>query len=334
MFHSAVIKLTAWYLLILMSISLLFSVAVYNVATSELSDRLTDFQNRFEQPDMVPFTSPSQRLFSAFRDDQRDTANRNILFTLVYVNILILLGGGALSYLLARRTLQDIEHAHETQSRFTSDASHELRTPLAVMKSELEVALRDPKLSKAEMRELLQSNLEEVDRLTTMSKTLLQLSKLDYTNIEFNKIDLSTIAAEVVQKYDKNADRIVLDIPKQPVNVKANQASLEELLTILIDNALKYGAAEKKINARVSESGRHAVFAITNSGPSIPADKLPHIFERFYRADESRTKGGAGLGLALAKEIVELHNGELSVSSSNKKTEFQVVLPLIRKTKS
>lgn len=332
MFHSAIVKLTAWYLLILMSISLLFSIAVYNVTTNELRDRLTDFQNRFEQPDMFPNSSPGQRLFQTFRNDQRETANRNIFWTLAYVNLLILLGGGALSYLLARRTLQEIEHAHDVQSRFTSDASHELRTPLAVMKSELEVALRDPKLSKQEMRDLLQSNLEEVERLTTLSKTLLQLSKLDYASIDFERVDLGIIAAEIVQRYDKNADRILLDQPKAPAFIKANQASIEELITILVDNALKYSKPGSKIKASVSSHGRQAVFVISNTGKGIPKDKLPHIFERFYRADESRTAGGAGLGLALAKEIVALHRGELSVSSNSKATEFRVSLPSLRKS--
>jgi len=332
MFHSAILKLTSWYLLILMSISLLFSVAVYNVATSELHDRLTAFENRFEQqPDMMPYSNPGQRLFSAFRNDQRETADRNIFWTLVYVNTLILIGGGALSYILARRTLQEIETAHEAQSRFTSDASHELRTPLAAMRSELEVALRDPKLSKAEMRELLESNLEEVDRLTVLSKTLLQLSKMDYANIDFEQVNLSNIAAEVSQRYDKNAKRIVLEQPKNSVLIKANQTSIEELLTILVDNALKYSPEKSKITAAVSIQGKFAVFEIANGGKGIPQDKLPHIFERFYRADESRTKGGAGLGLALAKEIVAMHKGELSVSSSTGHTSFRVQLPILRK---
>lgn len=331
MFHSAVVRLTGWYLIILMSTSLIFSVAVYNVSTIELGDRLADFQSRFEQPEAAPFNAPSHRLFSAFRDNQRDEANRKIFLTLAYVNLLILCGGGVLSYLLARRTLRDIEQSHDAQSRFTSDASHELRTPLAAMKSELEVALRDPKLSKNEMRELLKSNLEEVDRLTVLSKTLLQLSRLDFSNLEFEKVNLGNVAAEVAQRYDKNASRIDLSLPKNSVAVKANQASIEELLTILIDNALKYSPEKSKIKASVAVQGKQAVFSITNAGPGIAEDKLPRIFDRFYRADESRTAGGSGLGLALAKEIVSLHKGELSVSSRPGETTFRVFLPIFRK---
>lgn len=332
MFHSATLKLTAWYLLILMSISLLFSAAIYKVTSDELSSRLGEFQERFEQPDMAPYTSPNHRLFSAFRDGQRLTADRNIMFTLAYVNLLILLGGGALSYLLARRTLHQLEQAHEAQSRFTSDASHELRTPLAAMKIELELALSDPKISKTEMHEILQSNLEEVDRLATLSTTLLQLSRMDYSSLDFGKVDANTVAEEVVQRYDKNAERIKLTLPKSSTYIRANQASIEELFTILVDNALKYSPAKSRITASISVHGKQARFSISNGGAGIPANKLPRIFDRFYRADESRSKGGAGLGLSLAKEIVELHRGELQVSSTKGETTFRVVLPLFRKS--
>lgn len=330
MFHSATLKLTGWYLLILMSISLLFSVTIYQVATGEVRNRLTDFQTRFEQPGT--FVDPNHRLFLAYGNDQRAVGDRNILTALVYVNVLILCGGGILSYLLARRTLRQLEESHETQARFTSDASHELRTPLAVMKAELEVAIKDQKISKTEMRELLQSNLEEVDKLTTLSKTLLQLSKMDYASLELSEVNLGTIVSEVTQRYDKNAQRIKLRLPLEPLIIRANQTSIEELLTILVDNALKYSPKTSKITATLKRQGRHAAFVITNKGEGIAKENLPHVFDRFYRVNESRNDGGSGLGLALAKEIVTLHKGELSVSSAKKAdTTFTFLLPIIRK---
>lgn len=335
MFHSATLKLTGWYLLILMVISLVFSVTIYNVATGVVQDRLMDFQNRVEQPGSVPLPDPNHRLFSAFRDEQREAAGRSLFVTLLYVNVLILFGGGVLSYLLARRTLGQIEQAHEAQSRFTSDASHELRTPLAAMKAELEVSLRDPKLSKTDMKELLESNLEEVNKLTVLSKTLLQLSRLDHANLEQEDINLNTLASEVIQRYDKNAQRIKLKVPTQALMTRGNVAGIEELFTILVDNALKYSPADSQIKAVLSLQGRQAQFDITNKGAGIPADKLPHVFDRFYRANDSRTDGGAGLGLALAKEIVAIHKGELSVTSTpGKETTFRFLLPLLRKNKA
>lgn len=337
MFHSAVMKLTAWYLLILMSTSLLFSLALYNISTSEVQDRLDELQSHFESGnlDINPYNEPNHRLFSAFRNDQRTQADHNILTSLIYVNLSVLVVGGVLSYALARRTLRHIEESHDLQNRFTSDASHELRTPLAVMKSELEVALKDPTLTKSEMREILESNLEEVNRLTKLSQTLLHMSRLDYSGLEFQAIDIGSVISDVDQRYDKNLDCIKLSLPKAQLFVKANPASIEELFTILIDNALKYSPQKSEINASLRAEGKQAVFIISNLGEGIPADKLPYIFDRFYRADNSRSDKGAGLGLALAKEIVAIHHGELSVSSArNKKTTFIVRLPVSRKNQA
>ena len=335
MFHSATLKLTGWYLLILMSISLIFSITIYNVATSEVRNRLSDFQSRLQQPGINGGVDVNPRLFSAFRDNQRDMADKNIWATLVYVNILIFFGGGTLSYMLARRTLRHIEESHEAQSRFTSDVSHELRTPLAAMKAELEVALRDSKISKDDMRELLQSNLEEVDKLATLSQTLLQLSKLDHASLEQETIDLTTLVSDVAQRYDKNAKRIKLTVPAKPIQLNANRASVEELVTILVDNALKYSPKNSRVTVRVARSGRQASFTITNEGKGIAPEDLPHIFDRFYRADTSRSTTGTGLGLSLAKKIIEMLGGELSVSSApNKETTFRFFLPIIRNSQA
>ena len=332
MFHSAILRLTGWYLLLLMSISLVFSFTIFQATTGEIGERLSQFQTSLESPDSDIAVPPNHRLYSALRDHQQDKANRKILITLAYVNLLIFFGGGMLSYLLARRTLRHIEESHEAQTRFTSDASHELRTPLAAMKTELEVALRDPKLSKNEMRDLLQSNLEEVDKLTSLSKTLLQLSRLGHANLEMEKVSMNDTLAEVVQRYDKNARRIDLQLPKKQIYIRANQSTIEELLTILVDNALKYSPQKSRIKTTIKHDAKSVIFVISNKGEGVPPNKLPHIFDRFYRANDSHNGAGSGLGLALAKEIVEIHKGELSVSSTpNKQTTFTVSLPISRK---
>lgn len=332
MFQSAIVRLTAGYLVILMSISLLFSITVYNVATREVSERLQNFQQQFEEPGFNPFLTPNHRLFSELRNRQYDEAHKNLLLALSLVNIAIFTGGGWLSYLLARRTLRDVELAHESQTRFASDASHELRTPLTVMKTELEFAIQNTKLTKSEMKELLQSNLEEVNKLTSMSQMLLNLAKMDYANLDFKPVDLGITVNEVIQRYDKNANRIKFSPPKKPIAIKANKESIEQLFSILVDNALKYSPAKSTIVTELYTSGKKAVFAISNSGKGIPSDQLPRIFDRFYRVNESRSDGGAGLGLALAKEIVTIHKGDLEVESSdNKTTTFRVLLPLSSK---
>lgn len=330
MFKSATLKLTIWYVIILISISLLFSVVIYSIALSEISARIANLQ-----ASAPPMFSSDSAIFNVIRAAQIHEAQSSLTGALIITNLGIWFAGGFGSYYLARRTLRPIEEAHEAQSKFTSDASHELRTPLASMKIELEVALRDSSLTKDEMRELLESNLEEVNRLTKISHTLLQLSKLDHGNIARENVELSQLASLVIERFNKMQPRIVLH-NRRKIQVLANESNVEELLTILIDNALKYSPADTTVDVTLVKERQMSGFKVVNAGEGIAPETLPHIFNRFYRADASRTgsaKKGYGLGLSLAKKIVELHDGELTVSSAiNENTTFQVMLPNIKKT--
>lgn len=334
MFENATLKLTGWYLLIIMVISLLFSVLVYQSAASEVNTRLDQFTQRL--PDDMN-KRPSSA-FSILRNAQADQAAHNILVNLIYINCLVLAAGGVASYLMARRTLHPIQEAHEIESRFVSDASHELRTPLAVMKTELEVTLKDPNITKDDMKQLLESNLEEVNKLTKLSQTLLTLSKMDYGSITHEEVPFQSTALSVIERYDKDAQRIVVKQGTKPLVLDAHQPSIEELFTVLIDNALKYSPVDSKINITLGKRNNKAEFVISNLGEGINANDLPHIFDRFYRADNARTgneKTSFGLGLSLAKTIVSLHHGELSATSApHKKTTFTVLLPIFKKSPS
>lgn len=329
MFESATLKLTGWYLLIIVIINLIFSIVIYETTTSELSSRLQTFGQGIREESLP--SSPFSSYVSQMRDAQTDEAKRNIILNLLYSNVIILIAGGFGAYILARRTLRPIEEAHQAQSRFTSDASHELRTPLAAMKAELEASLRDPHLSKTEMRELLVSNLEEVDKLTSLSQTLLKLAQQDYKSLERTNVDFTAIVERVLQTYDKAGTRLNLSAPSKPVFVYGHAPSLEELCTILVDNALKYSPGESPIPLVLSVHDGKARLDITNAGAGIPTENLPHIFERFYRADNARSGNGHGLGLSIAKIIVELHHGGLSATSAaGHETTFTVLLPLYK----
>lgn len=324
MFQSATIKLTLWYVGILVTISLLFSVIIFSIASSEVGSRINYLQ---KSVDTTYNLNPGR--YDDMRDMQVRQARDSLIGSLVITNLCIWIAGGVGSYYLARRTLLPIENAHEAQSRFTSDASHELRTPLASMKIELEVALRDPKLSKDEIRQLLASNLEEVNKLTKLSHTLLQLSRLDHAGIDHEPVLLNTAINTVLARFQSSRQRIIYtDLP--PITIMANQSHVEELLTIFIDNALKYSSENSPITLTLVQQKQLSGFDITNTGKGIPAAELPKIFDRFYRSDTSRTGGvkkGYGLGLSLAKKIVELHGGELTVSSQPEGfTTFRVLL--------
>ena len=327
MFESATLKLTGWYLLIIMVISLLFSALVFQTATGEVRAQLEQFGQRLPQMQLDADSS-----IVGIRSAQADAAAYNIFIQLLYINIVVLIGGGLMSYLMAKRTLRPLEEAHDAQSQFVSDASHELRTPLAVMKTELEVALQDPRLPKKEMRELLKSNLEEVDKLTKLSHTLLALSRREYTALTHEEIDLVRMTKTVAKKYD-SAGRIRVQQKNKQIYIDAHAPSIEELLAILIDNALKYSPARSRVTVTLARRGNKALFSIRDTGKGIAAKDLPHIFDRFYRADNARSSSQTpsfGLGLSLAHQIVELHNGELTASSRvGKGSTFTVELPAI-----
>lgn len=336
-FKSATLKLTVSYLIILVVISLVFSVIIFELSTREISSRLERLQIRIEGSGST-LVVPGPLTLNDVRMNQTREARTNIFFGLLYMNLAVAGLGGIGAYVLARRTLQPLEEAHEAQSRFTSDASHELRTPLAVMKSEIQVALRDKKISESELKELLGSNLEEVDKLTALSHALLRLSRLDYGNIERNdRIDIPDVVRESVKSFDVPPQRVKLVFPEQPVIIDGNRAMIEDLLRILLDNALKYSPSKSQVEVDVTTNGRNCKLMVSNEGKGITPEDLPKVFDRFYRADKSRStqgKKGYGLGLSLAKKIVELHDGTISGQSTpGEITRFSVSLPQVRKNR-
>ena len=334
MFRSATLKLTRWYLVILMSISLLFSVAIYQLNYNEVNIRLENLQkgliNSSVQSDSTTTSFFIDR--DELRLEQSRQAATQMILALVYINTFVLIAGGFGSYFLARRTLEPIEKAHEAQSRFTSDASHELRTPLAAMKAELEVYLRDTKLTFNEAKELLGSNLEEVDKLIKLSEMLLKMARLDYDKLEMKQVDIVELLPMVMKPFSLYKKRFDVTMRKQAL-VHGNEAAVVELMSILIDNAIKYSPEKSRISIRVFERRTMTGFEIKNSGQQINPEKLPYIFDRFYRADHSRTdsnENGFGLGLAIAKKISEIHHGYIQASSTDKETCFTFYLPNLR----
>lgn len=331
MFRSATLKLTAWYLVIIVAISLIFSTAIYQVNFHEVNIRLENLQKGLIESTLGLRTvnsvddSPLNRL----RLDQSHQAAEQMILALIYINVVIVVVGGFGSYFLARRTLFPIEKAHEAQSRFTSDASHELRTPLAAMRAELEVYLRDEKLTLDEAKVLLDSNLEEVNKLIQLSEMLLKMARLDYNKLEKTSIDIVTVLPRAMKPFSRFKKRFDVTTRKKAM-VQANEPAMIELMNILIDNALKYSPARSRIAIRIFERRTLIGFEIKNIGTPINESKLPHIFDRFYRGDNSRTesgKNGYGLGLAIAKKITEIHHGYIQASSTDKETVFTFYIP-------
>ena len=330
MFKSAVTKLTRWYLLIIMLISLCFSLALFSVTNNDLQANL-----RHQGVNFMRFgISPQQ--FEQARQIALADLQRSEILNLLRFNVVVLALGGGASYLLARHTLRPLEAAMVAQSRFTGDASHELRTPLTAMRSEIEVALREPKLTSSEAKLLLESNLEEVIKLEMLSRELLQLARFNSDNgkLEVAALDLVEPVKAAVERVVKaaSARSITIDIVLRHINLSGNSLALTELLVTLLDNGVKYGRDKGRIEVKMRTTSNDAIITISDDGIGIKADDLPFIFDRFYRADTSRSKDtvdGYGLGLSLALQIAQVHHGTIIADSiAGKGSIFTVRLPL------
>lgn len=331
-FELAAIKLSVFYVLIAMLISVIFSVAIFNISSAELGRGLG---KTFKMINGVPseLLKPGMKSLERIRLEQIEEVNNNLKWKLTYFNLIILAISSGLSYFLAKKTLDPLEQATEAQKRFTADASHELRTPLAAMRAEIEVALRGRNLSNEDAKRLLESNIEEIAKLESLSDALLKLARYQHNGFEFNKIDISEVVVEAYEKIENLAKKknVIFENKISSAFVFGDKPSLIELIIILLDNAVKYSEKYSKIEIEVEEKQNKVLIKIKDYGIGIKASDLPHIFERFYRADSSRAKtkiNGYGLGLSLAKQIVNLHNGEIFVSSTvGKGTQFFIKLP-------
>ncbi len=323
-------RLAIAYVSILLTLSLVFSAALYSLATAQLTGGLRHQYNRLQQP-ASPFLRPPQdgRQFRI----ELDSAKAALALQLIYFNIVILAGGSALSFLLAKQTLKPIEDALEAQTRFAADASHELRTPLTTMQTEIEVLLRARSISKVDAVLMLKSNLEEVEKLRALSDGLLRLARGE-RGMKLDSIKVCGIVGAATERIKGLAKQkevsITSDIPN--IKVVGDSESLIELLVILLDNAIKYSPSKSIIEVVGSHQGNNAVISVNDAGKGIAVEDLPYIFDRFYRADKSRTKDsveGFGLGLSIAQQIALLNHGEISVASEiSKGSTFSVRLPL------
>lgn len=327
-FFSATLKLTAGFLIGIMILAISFSFLIYSTAGEEFDARYETFKSRLISSGALP----SNFDFESIREQRSREAHNAVILSLVYANIIILFLGGGASYWLARRSLGPIEDIQESQAKFTSDASHELQTPLTIMKSEMEVMLRDESAKIEDYKETMQSTIEEVDRLSLLSTTLLKIANLDESNIEKERLNIVGAATYSIKALSLPKGRVEYSRPKDAIYINANRESITDLLFILIDNAEKYSPSDSVIIVNVTKKTSRVEIAVSNEGNGIDPAELRNIFQRFYRADTShqRTKSsGHGLGLSLAKRIAEIHGGELTASSGiNKTTTFTVKLPI------
>jgi two-component system, OmpR family, sensor kinase len=237
------------------------------------------------------------------------------------------------------RMISRLQAAFERQRQFTSDASHELRTPLAVMRGDIEISLRRERTPQ-EYQRVLASNLEEIVRLTRLVEDLLMLARADSNQslLRAEPMAVDELCEQTVEYLtplaEQKSQTIVYEPPaERPLEINGDAQRLKQMLLNLIDNAIKYTPAGGKVTVSAKREGKEAVLRVADTGRGIPAEDLPHIFERFFRHSRNtsdKTVVGFGLGLSIVKWIVDSHGGRIEATSKvGEGTTFTVRLPLL-----
>jgi two-component system, OmpR family, sensor kinase len=226
---------------------------------------------------------------------------------------------------------RQLETALGSQRRFVADASHELRTPLTTVRGNVELLGREPPIEPEDRAEILQDTIAEVERLIRLVNQLLMLARAD-AGLELRRgpVPLRPLLEDICRQSRLVSGRgqMVCDPPAEEIVVLGDHDALKQVLLILVDNAHQHTAPGTVIRLSARAKGGSASVSVHDSGEGIAPEILPHIFERFYRGDSSRTGAGAGLGLAIARELVERQSGTISVESEpSKGSIFSVTLP-------
>jgi signal transduction histidine kinase len=216
------------------------------------------------------------------------------------------------SFANQRAAYERLEQAYEQQRRFVGDASHELRTPLTRLQLATSEALADPS---SDSKKALAVADESARAMAKLVKQLLDLAKADAGELKpvRQEVDLRALVADVVHDLPEGQPEVTLDLPDQAVSVSVDPDQIARVILNLVDNARRYTSADGTITVRV----RDGMFEVRDTGEGIAPEHLPHVRERFYRADAARSReaGGAGLGLAIIDEIVAAHSGSLEIES-------------------
>ena len=269
----------------------------------------------------------------------RDEALKSQAITLAVIYVAAMLALFAASWLLSSLALKPVEDAWGRQRRFIADASHELKTPLAVILANTQILQKDEGIPEDSMR-WVDSTSDEASRMNELVTELLELARADEATqagssnvMAMSDINLSEMVDTATLEFDAVAFErgCVLRSEIEPnIHVNADRSWMSRAVRILIDNATKYAEEGSTVDVKLKRDGKRVVYTVHNQGNPIDKEDLDHIFDRFYRSDRARSRsdaGGFGLGLAIAKSIVEAHGGTISATSSEAKgTTFTIVL--------
>lgn len=282
-------------------------VAIYLVAAGSAKSRPV-------KPNLSDVPPATLQDFTSRINSERQASLSSLLTSLIVVGCIVEVAVIIISYVLAEVAIRPIRESYEQQKLFIANASHEIKTPLAVISANLEAAdISD--------NHWINNAAREVEYLTTLNQRLLKLSQLEAmpsVQSQPEPIMIKELFQEIITEFELRVKNNELKIKVLPATakIKSSRSDLRQLLTILIDNAIKYHRSYIRIDYQAR------VFRVENDGAIIPEEALPRIFDRFYQVDKSAS--GVGLGLAIAKALADKNNWELTVSSGDSKTCFQL----------
>lgn len=282
----------------------------------------------------APLQAPGSMLIVFDDIEPFNNMLHRLLMVLAIAALVSMLLSYLTSYSMARRAMIPIQEAWQQQKDFLSDASHELRTPLTVIQTNLEVVLQSPEETVESQKKWLDNISEEAGQMTGLINSLLFLARADANQqqLERELFKLECIVKRAANSFEPVAaarDISLHILGEKALPILGDSVKIQQVITILLDNAIRHSLPGSRVILKLAENGGQALVSVTDFGEGIAPEHLDKIFNRFYQADQARAKGGSGLGLSIAKWIVEYHGGTIQVTSIPRvQTTFTVQLPL------
>ena len=324
-FRRAVVRLTAYYTAGVFFILSVFSVLIYSLIVADLENNL--YENTEEAVSILEI-----------RDEPLlHEVTENLFNILLFSDLILLILTIGVSYALARKTLMPLRDAYQKQKKFVGDAAHELRTPLAVLKAGSELLLQHDR-GEAEYKKFITESQEEIDRLIVLSNDLLFLAQGKEKRVESlsTPVSFSVVCTRQcgnIQAYAHQHDVSLDTHIEEGVMVRGSDSDLSRLILNLLKNAIDYNIPRGTVTLTLKKEDSQVLLRVEDTGIGMHEKDIPHIFERFYKADSSRTQkltSGSGLGLSIVEEIVMRHGGTLKVESVLEKgTTFELHFPCV-----
>ena len=279
--------------------------------------------------------------YVAFADDSLVNGWQQLLVTLIVVEAIILVIFFFVAVAFARWALKPVEEAWDKQRTFVANASHELKTPLSIISANTSILIDEPDMEPDERERWLESSMQAADGMQALINDMLDLASMDDTEnarpaapstddkSALEPCDLSRMAMACALQFESVSFERGFSLDEaieEGIMAVAPKESVRKVMDILMDNACKYVDEGGHMQVSVSRQGANAVFAVSNTGTTIPPEDLSRVFDRFYRAEESRTSGGHGLGLSIAQQLTHEMGGTLEARSGDGKTTFTLTL--------